>query len=109
VFTRYNYIKNAWKCQSPKTPTTIVKSKWWDIMINYTSWPIILLNMKTIKPTTSDELCSQDITILKIHENVKVPQPLQQSSNQIISCEHNSSEVVGLIVFIFSRIIGHDV
>jgi hypothetical protein len=51
-------------------------------MINYTSWPIILLNMKTIKPTTSEELRSQDITILKMHENVKVPKPLQQLSNQ---------------------------
>ena len=53
-------------------------------MINYTSWPITLPYVKTIKPTTSDELCSQDITtgILKIHENVKVPKPLQQSSNQ---------------------------
>jgi hypothetical protein len=51
-------------------------------MINYTSWPIALPNVKTIKPTTSDELCSQDITILKIHENVKVPKPLQKSSNQ---------------------------
>jgi hypothetical protein len=38
--------------------------------------------MKTIKPTTSEELCSQDITILKMYENVKVPKPLQQSSNQ---------------------------
>jgi hypothetical protein len=38
--------------------------------------------MKTVRPTTSEELCSQDITILKIHENVKVPKPLQKSSNQ---------------------------
>jgi hypothetical protein len=28
-------------------------------MINYTSWPIILLNMKTVRPTTSEELRSQ--------------------------------------------------
>jgi hypothetical protein len=51
-------------------------------MNNYTSWPIALPNVKTVRPTTSDELCSQNITILKIHENVKVPKLPQQSSNQ---------------------------
>jgi len=37
-------------------------------MINYTSF--ILQNMKAIRPTTTKELCSQSITILKMHEKV---------------------------------------
>jgi hypothetical protein len=34
-------------------------------MVDYTLWPIILTNMKAIKPTTSEELSSQSITIIK--------------------------------------------
>jgi len=37
------------------------------------SFPIILHNMKAIAPTIPEELRSQGITILKMHENVKVP------------------------------------
>lgn len=37
----------------------IVESKWWENMINYTSRPIILPNMKAIRPTNSEELHSQ--------------------------------------------------
>ena len=32
------------------TPTKIVDSKWQDNKMNYTSWPIILPNMKDIAP-----------------------------------------------------------
>ena len=42
------------------TPTKSVKSKWRDNMINYTSWLIILPNMKAVGPTTSEELHSQN-------------------------------------------------
>jgi hypothetical protein len=42
-------------------------------MINYISWPIIPPNMKAFELTTSEKLRSQCITILKVHENVKVP------------------------------------
>jgi hypothetical protein len=44
-------------------------------MINYTSWPIILPNMKSIRLTTSEELRSQCVTIslktLKSHNTYK--------------------------------------
>ena len=46
--------------QSLITPTKSVKSKWRDNMINYTSWLIILPNMKAVGPTTSEELHSQN-------------------------------------------------
>jgi len=38
-------------------------------MVNYTSWPIILPNMKAIGTLTSEKLHSQSITISKMHEN----------------------------------------
>lgn len=38
-------IENAWTRSSPITPTKIVKSKWQDNMINFTSWTIILPNI----------------------------------------------------------------
>jgi len=41
-------------------PTKIIESKWWDNMINYTSWLIILPNMKTIGPMTSEKSHSQN-------------------------------------------------
>jgi hypothetical protein len=53
----YNYIEIGWK--RPITPTQIFESNWQDSMINYTSWPIILPNMKVIRPTTSEEMHSQ--------------------------------------------------
>ena len=42
AFTKYNYIENAWKGESPITPTDSIESKWRDNMINYTSWLITL-------------------------------------------------------------------
>jgi hypothetical protein len=42
AFTKYNYIENAWKRESPITPTDSIESKWRDNMINYTSWLITL-------------------------------------------------------------------
>ena len=47
------------------TPTKIVISKLWIIMINDTSWPIILPYMKAIRLTSSEELRSQCITIFE--------------------------------------------
>jgi hypothetical protein len=38
----------------------IVETKWWVNMINYTSWPFILINMKPLWPTTSEELHSEE-------------------------------------------------
>ena len=53
---------------SPIIPTKIVESKWWYNMINYTSWPNIQqLNIKAFRPTSSEELRSQIITILKMY------------------------------------------
>ena len=61
-------IEDAWKCWSPIIPTKTVESKWWYNMINYTSWPIIQqLNIKAFRPTSSEELRSQIITILKMY------------------------------------------
>lgn len=51
-------------------------------MVNYTSSPIIVSYM--IGPTTSDQLCSQSITILKMHEDVKVLQNLLYQNGTII-------------------------
>ena len=42
-------------------------------MVNYTSWPIIVSYVIAIGPIISEELHSQCITILKMHENIKVP------------------------------------
>ena len=42
VLTKYNYIENACKRENPITPTEIIESKWWDNMMNYTSWLITL-------------------------------------------------------------------
>ena len=42
-------------------------------MTNYIAFLIVLQNMKDITPTIPEELRSQRITILKMHENVKVP------------------------------------
>ena len=36
-------------------------------MVDYRSWSIIVSYMIAIRSTTSEELCSQSITILKIH------------------------------------------
>ena len=44
---------------------------------NYKSKLIILPDMKAIRPITSEKLCSQRITILKMHEKVKVLSLLQ--------------------------------
>ena len=52
-------------------------------MVDYTLWPIIASYMIAIGLRTSEELCSQMITILKLHENVNVPQLLQKSLNSI--------------------------
>jgi hypothetical protein len=41
-------------------------------MVEYTSRPIIVSYMITIGSTTSEELRSQIIAILKMHEKVKV-------------------------------------
>jgi hypothetical protein len=41
-------------------------------MVDYTSWPFIVSSMIAIG-TTSEELRSQSITILKMYENIKVP------------------------------------
>jgi hypothetical protein len=38
----------------------IVETKWWVNMINYASWPFILINMKPIWPTISEELHSEE-------------------------------------------------
>jgi len=35
-------------------------------MVNYTSWPIVILYMIAMGPTTSEELRSQSITLLKM-------------------------------------------
>ena len=50
TFKSYNSYKNHW-----------IKMAWYN-MINYTSWPIILPNMKVIGPTNSEELHSQSET-----------------------------------------------
>ena len=42
-------------------------------MVDYIKLPIIVSNMKAIGPTTSEELYSKCIIILKMHENIKVP------------------------------------
>jgi hypothetical protein len=46
AFTKNNYIENAWKRESPITPTEIIESKWRDNMINYISWHITLQTWK---------------------------------------------------------------
>jgi hypothetical protein len=69
--TKSNYVGNAldqrlnrscihvMKSKSPITPAKIIESKCQDNMINYTSWLIILPDMKAIGPMTSEELHSQ--------------------------------------------------
>jgi hypothetical protein len=70
ALTKYNYIESAWKCSGAFSSTKIVDSKWQDSMINYISWTIILPNMKAIRPTISEELHSQDITTMKMHQKL---------------------------------------
>jgi len=53
-------------------------------MTNYIAFPIVLQNMKGITPTILEELRSQSITILKMHENVKVLQKLSNQNGGII-------------------------
>jgi hypothetical protein len=50
TFKSYNSYKYHW-----------IKMAWYN-MINYTSWPIILPNMKVIGPTNAEELHSQSET-----------------------------------------------
>jgi hypothetical protein len=62
VFTKYNYIENAWKSKS-HNPHKNCRINWWDDMINYryTSLPIILPNMNDNGPTILEELHWQRI------------------------------------------------
>lgn len=61
AFTKNKYIENVWTfyLKSHKTPIKLFESKWQVNMTNYTSGPIILLNMITIEPTTPEILGSQ--------------------------------------------------
>ena len=94
ALTKYNYIESAWKCSGAFSSTKIVDSKWQDNMINYISWTIILPNMKAIRPTISEELHSQDITTMKMHE--KLLQKLCDQNGGIIwsTIHHDQSSCV---------------
>jgi hypothetical protein len=73
-------------------------------MINYTSWPIILQNMKAIVPTTLS--CIHKVKRDRWTDKVKYYITLILSH---AGHKNNLTIYIGPKAFIFSRLIGHDV